>query len=79
MPRITELFCFAINDTDPEDEGVPAFDLLGGVPMIGADMARVEDLIPLAQRLSDESGKQIRIYKFSQREQIGTINPRSPQ
>lgn len=77
MPKITEMFCFAIDDKDANDEGVPAFD--SGVmtlPMMGADLRRVEQLTPIAQRLADASGKPIRIYKFSVKEQIGEISPR---
>lgn len=80
MPLITEMYAFVTSDTAPDDEGIPAF--MNGpilMPMTGADMARVQDLMPIAQRAADESGKQIRIYRFSQKEQIGVIEPRRPK
>ncbi len=77
MPKITELFCFAIDDKDKNNEGVPAFESgYMTLPMMGADLARVEDLMPMAQKLADAHGKPIRIYKFSVKEQIGEILPR---
>lgn len=79
MPRITELFCFAVYDGGPDDEGVPAFThpFLGTMPLMGADNARIEALMPMAQQLADTAGKELRIYKFSHKEQIGVITPRS--
>ncbi len=78
MPLISELFCFAVFDGGPGDEGIPAFGegrfLL---PMMGKDLAMVERLIPIAQKFADDSGKSIRIYKFTGKEQIGEVNPRS--
>lgn len=77
MPLITQMYAFVTSDAAPDDEGVPAF--MNGtilMPMTGADMARVQDLMPIAQRIADETGKQIRIYRFSQKEQIGVIEPR---
>lgn len=76
MPKITEMYCFAISDSGEDEEGVAAFYTIAGVmPMVGADMERVEDLIPLAQRIADLTGKEIRIYHFSQRKQINVIRP----
>lgn len=36
-----------------------------------------EGIVAHAQQLADQLGKQIRIYKFTGREQIGTIEPRT--
>lgn len=77
MPRITEMFCFAVSDKDDDDEGIPAMDTrLGPMPLIGADVTRIDSLLPYAQKCADEIGKPLRIYKFSQREQIGEVTPR---
>ncbi len=47
------------------------------MPFMGADLERVRSLMEeRAQRIADKLGKQIRIYRFSQKEQIGTIEPR---
>lgn len=77
MPKITEMFCFAVDDSGEKDEGVPAFESGRMMwPLMGADLTRVESLMPIAQKIADETGKPIRIYKFSRREQIGEISPR---
>ncbi len=79
MPKITEMFAFVVADTAPDDEGVIAFYASNGMmmPMCGADLDRIESLIPIAQRWADESGKPMRIYKFTGKEQIGEILPRA--
>lgn len=78
MPPITEMYCFAISDRGDDDEGVPAITGPDGVilPLVGADLTRIESLIPYAQQIANEKGKPIRIYRFSAREQIGEISPR---
>ena len=50
MPKIDELFAFIVEDSGPDDEGVAA-QLIENVwlPMIGADLARVESLKPAAR------------------------------
>lgn len=52
MPKITEMFAFVVADKGPDDEGVPAFMDRNGtlLPMCGADIERVESLIPIAQQ-----------------------------
>jgi hypothetical protein len=78
MPKISQLFCFAAYDKDEDDEGVPTFQSkLGPIPLMGADVTRVEQFMPIAQQIADATGKQIRIYKFSHKEQIGEVSPRS--
>lgn len=78
MPRITEMFCFAVSDKSDDDEGVLAVaTLLGPMPLVGADTARIESLMPHAQKAADELGKPLRIYKFTHREQIGEVTPRA--
>jgi hypothetical protein len=77
MPKITQLFCFAIDDKDENDEGVPTFQShLGPIPLVGADVARIDSFMPMAQHIADKTGKPIRIYKFTHREQIGEVSPR---
>lgn len=76
MPKITEMFCFAMSDKDDDDEGVPAlFTGLGSMPLVGADITRIDALLPHAQKIANEFGKPLRIYKFSQKEQIGEVQP----
>ena len=76
MPKITEMFAFIAEDTGPEDEGVTAYSL-GAVwmPMVGADMARVNSLRPIAQQIASSSGKVVRLLRFTHREELETLNP----
>lgn len=72
--RINQLFAFIVVDDDGT-EGVPAFgDGRTLTPMMGADMARVEDLKALAQRDPAFKGRKITICRFGHREHIGTID-----
>lgn len=70
------MFCFVIADKSPDDEGIPAIhSSLGPMPLIGADLRRVDSLMPHAQSIADMTGQTIRVYKFTHKEQIGEINP----
>jgi hypothetical protein len=74
--RIDQCFAFIVLDDDGT-EGVPAFyePTLGVLlPMMGADLARVENLRPLAESDPGLRGKRITIAKFSHRETIGVID-----
>lgn len=76
MPRITEMFAFIAEDEGPEDEGIAAVLRSGLVmPLVGADMARMDSLRPVAQLIARESGKRIRLVKFSHWEELETIEP----
>ncbi|GAH83034.1 unnamed protein product, partial [marine sediment metagenome] len=49
MPRIEEMYAFVAEDTGPDDEGVVGVNTgCGWMPLVGADMARVESLKPIA-------------------------------
>ena len=76
MPRISEMFAFIAEDTGPEDEGVAAV-MVGNVmlPLVGADMARVASLRPVARSIASASGKTVRLVKFSLREELETLAP----
>jgi hypothetical protein len=68
------MFCFAVDDKDPENEAVPAMHgPEGWVPLMGSDIKRIESLMPIAQQLANQEGKPIRIYKFSVKEHVGEI------
>ena len=63
---ITELFAFVdkIDDEDG-DEGVIGMSTdFGWIPLIGADMARVESLRPIAEKVAKETGKKVILKKF---------------
>lgn len=66
------MYCFAVIGEDG-DEGIPAFNGTGGMmmPMVGADMARVESFKAMADQLV-AAGQlpPYRIYHFKNREDI---------
>jgi len=65
MPKITEMFAFVVADKDENDEGIISVQV-GDVhmPLVGADMDRVESLIPLADKIKEETGKDYKIIRF---------------
>lgn len=68
--RISELFCFAVIDDD-DIEGVPAIQTAtGAMPLVGADMDRVESLKVVARALQVASGKKVRLYRFTGKQEI---------
>jgi len=65
------MYAFVMEDSGPDDEGVMAMSMNEWwLPMVGADMSRVEALKPHADALAKEAGKPYKILKFSQREDI---------
>jgi len=65
---IKEMFAFvAIDPGDAEgDEGVLGFQEHGGswIPMVGADLKRVESLRPVADEMAKQLGITYKIKKF---------------
>jgi hypothetical protein len=76
MPRITEMYAYVMADTDPDDEGIPAFTI-GGVtmPMVGADLARAAALRPHAVALAQITGKPVRLLRFTGMTEEEVIRP----
>jgi len=74
MPRIEEMYAFVAEDTGPDDEGVVAMSI-GNVmiPLVGADMARVDSLRPIAKEFAASTGKKIKLLRFTHREELGNI------
>lgn len=81
MPKIAEMYAFIVEDAGPDDEGVAAMQVgpPGGpfcwMPLVGADMARVESLRPIAQRLSRQTGKPLKLIRFTHREEVDILPP----
>jgi len=80
MPRIEEMYAFIAEDTEPDDEGIIGMrtgpDDDGRyiwVPLVGADMARVDSLRPIALGIGRQSGKKIKLARFSNRQDLETI------
>jgi len=74
VPGIEEMFAFVAEDSGPDDEGIVAMqvgDVM--VPMVGADMARVESLRPIVRAISAQTGKNIKLLHFTQREDLGDV------
>lgn len=76
MPKITEMYAFVVADKDADDEGVVGVSTPNGwMPLVGADMKRMEALKPMAKDLARELKKPIRILKFTTMTEIGKISP----
>ncbi len=76
--KIDRMFAFVSTDSSPDDEWVCAFlDPGTGVwlPMVGADMLRVESLRARAQEIADLTGQPIEVLEFSARKTIEIIRP----
>ena len=76
MPKITELYAF-IAEEGPEDEGIVAMtvgDML--MPMVGADMDRVESLRPIAENIARIYSQKIILAKFTIRTDLEEITPK---
>lgn len=76
MPKIEEMYAFVMDDEEPDDEGIIGMNagpLL--LPLVGADMDRVNSLKDAAQTISNVAGKPVKILKFEKRSQIGVIEP----
>lgn len=73
--RIDEMFAFVAEDTD--GEGVCSFHTPEGwMPLVGADVGRVDSIRHIAQAIADRSGRTIRVLRFSVREELELIEPR---
>ncbi len=76
MPKIDALFAFISVDEGPEDEGIVAARMGNmWMPLVGADMDRVESLKPLAVGVARLTGKRIVLAKFSVREDLEELEP----
>ena len=77
MPKIEKMFAFIAEET-PNDEGVIAMSMPNGtwMPLVGADMARVESLRRVAQDTATRTGKNVILIEFSVRKDLETIKPK---
>lgn len=74
MRRIDEMFAFVAEEK--EGEGVIAVHSpMGWLPLVGANMARVESLRPYAKEVAMRSGQKVRLLRFSAREELGVLEP----
>jgi hypothetical protein len=71
MPKITEMWAFISEDKDAEDEGIISAHVgMGWMPLIGADEARIRSLLPLALEIQRQTGKKVKLVKFTQRSDL---------
>lgn len=74
MPKIEEMYAFVAEDSGPDDEGIVGINTATGwMPLVGADMARVESLKPIAKGIAAQTGKKIKLVHFTNREDLGGI------
>ena len=75
MPVIGQMFAFIAEDSGPTDEGIVAFTTPGGMamPMVGADMARVDFLRPIAREIAKKTGRKITLVLFNNRIDLEVI------
>ena len=76
MPKITEMFVFAMDQADG-GEGIPAFSRPDGlmIPLVGADLARVTSLRTVAQEFATMAKSRVRLLKFTVREELEVFEP----
>lgn len=76
-PRIVELWAYVIEDTGPDDEGVPAFcdQRMMWHPLIGADRERAESLREKALEIAAIHGKPIRLVRSTGLETVEVLGP----
>jgi hypothetical protein len=80
MPyRITEIWAFTSIDEDDE-EGIVAMHVPnhGWMPMIAADRTRLEQLRPEAVKIASITGRDMRLSRFTVRENVEVISPPPP-
>jgi hypothetical protein len=70
--RIEQMYAFVMLDPADNTEGVPAFMGPNGMPMpmVGADMKRVDSLRPIADRIAREHGAKITLCRFEVRTEV---------
>ena len=66
---IDEMFAFVADDD--EGEGIMGAKIGDSwMPLVGADMDRVQSLVKIADMIKNETGKNYKVLKFSTREDI---------
>ena len=74
MPKITEMFAFIAEDNGPDDEGVVGMSAgQWFLPLVGADMAMVNDIKPYALDIAKKTGKKVKLIHFTNREDLEEI------
>lgn len=76
--RITVIHAITAIGEDDE-EGIPAITtpLMGTMPLLAANEERLELITMAAQQIADMTGQNFKITRFSVREDIGEIVPKT--
>lgn len=75
--RITVVHAITVVGDDDE-EGIPAISSpTGMMPLIAANEERLHQIITLGQKVADDMGMTFKITRFSVREDIGEIVPKT--
>lgn len=76
MPKISEMYAYVVDEGNG-DEGIPAWLSPHGVwlPLVGADINRIESLQPVAREIATKLGKPLTLRKFYSFDNISTIVP----
>lgn len=74
--KIVEIFAFVVED-DNGEEGIPAYKSKSGIvfPLLTGDSALVLSLEEMAQLLSNQIGRSLKMLRFSTREEVKEIRP----
>ena len=77
MPKIEQMYAFIVEDTGPNDEGVIGIQSPPGsdgtklwLPLVGADMARMDSLRPTALGIGRQVGKAVKLVRFTNRKDL---------
>jgi len=72
--KIEEMYAFIATEEDGQ-EGICAFQIKSGLwmPMVGADLKRVDSLRPMAKAIAKATGKRIEVCKFTNRQHLEMI------
>lgn len=79
VPEVTSLYAFVARDEDGT-EGLAAFHTgQGWMPMVFADAARAERMLPKARDIANDSGRDVELVKFATRSHLRTIKAKAPR
>lgn len=73
--RIDQMYAFVATDKDGTEGIVGAATANGWMPLVGADMERVDQLRPLVKEIAKATNVTVRLLRFSVREELEVITP----
>lgn len=73
---VEEMFAFVTTDPEDNSEGIIGAEVNGELmPLVGSDTTRIKELLPMAKKICEHLGSEVRIIKFTKCEEIGHISP----